>query len=117
MRSGPANMDCSEPLLENPDDLARLEYGRMLWRNPRNQKALLAHWLDPRHPYRERFCERRPLIERVLAADPAADDALESELRQCGHSLRTLMREIPPVFGQFFPGFAAPPSAPESAAT
>ena len=86
----------------NYDDLARLEYGRLLWRKPEGRRSLLAHWTDPRHPYRERFSERRALIERVLDADGADDARLDAELVREGLSLRALMREIPPVFGSFW---------------
>ena len=41
-------------------------------------------------------------MERVLAASPKEDDALDSELRAAGRSLRTVVREIPPVFGSFY---------------
>ena len=30
----------------NYDDLARFEYGRLLWKNPRVRARLLAHWTD-----------------------------------------------------------------------
>jgi hypothetical protein len=55
----------------------------------------------PRHPYRERFLERRSLIEGVLASNESPA-ALDSRLRESGTSLRCLAREIPPVFGSFF---------------
>jgi hypothetical protein len=86
-----------------PEDHARLEYGRMLWKVPRLRERLLRHWTDERHPYRERFLAKwRPLVEKVLEADPAADEQLDLELRASGHSLRSVMREIPPVFGGFY---------------
>jgi len=50
----------------NYDDIARFEYGRMLWRDPDFRARLLRHWLDERHPYRHRFQEQRLLIEEVL---------------------------------------------------
>ena len=78
----------------NYDDLARLEYGRLLWRNPECRERLLRHWLDYRHPYRERFLEHRVEIEQLLAS---TDD----EARR-NTSLRALTREIPPVFGSFW---------------
>ncbi|MCS7049534.1 MAG: hypothetical protein N3A53_04275 [Verrucomicrobiae bacterium] len=70
-------------------DLARLEYGRLLWRNPEMRRRLLEHWLDPRHPYRERFVQHRAEIERVLSS---SDEDVP----------RALLREIPPVFGSFW---------------
>jgi hypothetical protein len=84
-------------------DLARLHYGRIWWRNPAIRESLLKHWTDPRHPYAERFTSRyRPLVERVLSASEADDAELDAELRGAGESLRTVTREIPPVFGSFF---------------
>jgi hypothetical protein len=48
-------------------DLARLEYGRLLWRKARTRERLLRHWTDERHPYRDRFLETwRPVVEEVL---------------------------------------------------
>ncbi|MCB1234153.1 MAG: hypothetical protein KDM91_03695 [Verrucomicrobiae bacterium] len=86
-----------------PEDHARLEYGRLLWKVPRVRRRLLEHWTDPRHPWRDRFLRTwRPLVERLLAADPESDEELDRELRQAGHSLRMVMREIPPVFGGFY---------------
>jgi len=84
-------------------DLSRLHYGRIWWRNPVTREQLLRHWTDPRHPYAERFATRyRPLVERVLASVEADDAALDEALRKEGESLRTVVREIPPVFGSFF---------------
>ena len=85
----------------NYDDLARLEYGRMFWKNPRLRSYLLSHWLDQRHPYRERFVQNRPLIEEILESSEN-DDALDARLHSRGLSLRAVMREIPPVFGSFW---------------
>ena len=85
----------------NYDDLARLRYGRLMWRNPESRDRLVRHWTDPRHPYRERYLEGRAVIEEVLAS--AEDDgALDRRLRERGTSLRAVMREIPPVFGSFW---------------
>jgi len=86
----------------NYDDIARFEYGRRMWRRPAMRARLLAHWTDPHHPYLERFSEQRALIEKVLQSEetPAAIDAW---LRAEGTSLRCLAREIPPVFGSYFP--------------
>ena len=84
-------------------DQARLEYGRLLWKRPAARARLLRHWTDPHHPYAERFArEYRPLVERVLAGTAEEDDALDSELRAHGQSLRSIVREIPPVFGSFY---------------
>ena len=68
-------------MIYNYDDLARLEYGRMLWRNPRLRACLLSHWLDPRHPYRERLLEHRDLIIKALESTEDQDEALDQELR------------------------------------
>ena len=84
----------------NYDDVARFQYGRLLWRQPAMRDRLLAHWLDERHPYSDRFLERKALIEEVLNSNerPAA---LDRRLRRKGTSLRSVVREIPPVFGGF----------------
>ncbi|MEI6085595.1 MAG: hypothetical protein WCS70_15020 [Verrucomicrobiota bacterium] len=81
----------------NYDDLARLEYGQLLWRNPGMRQRLIAHWTDARHPYRERFQEQRELIECVLS-DAVDDETLAAH----GTSRRAIVREIPPVFGSFW---------------
>ena len=79
-------------------DLARLEYGRLLWAKPSTRARLLRHWTSPSHPHHARFAEQRELVEKVLAPD--TDDAsLDAVLRAQGQSLRTAAREIPPVFG------------------
>ena len=85
----------------NYQDVARFEYGRRFWRDPKMRARLLAHWLDERHPYRERFLARRELVERVLNST-GAEQELDLELRRQGTSLRCVVREIPPVFGSFF---------------
>ena len=85
----------------NYDDIARFVYGRRMWRLPDMRARLLSHWLDQRHPYRERFQRGRALIEQVLASDKTAAE-LDGELRKRDTSLRCVAREIPPVFGSFF---------------
>lgn len=85
-----------------PQDGARLEYGRILWRNPQARARLIKHWTDPRHPHHERFEKNRERIESLLRSHPAEDDVLDEALRQEGLSLRVLVREIPPVFGSFW---------------
>lgn len=85
----------------NYDDIARFEYGRRMWRIPEMRERLLAHWLDERHPYRDRFLERRELVEELLASGEAPHE-LDERFRRRGTSLRCLVREIPPVFGSFF---------------
>jgi hypothetical protein len=84
----------------NYDDVARFQYGRLLWRQPDVRARLLAHWLNERHPYRERFLAQRALIEEVLASTEAPE-TLDRRLRLKGTSLRCVARDIPPVFGGF----------------
>ena len=84
-------------------DQARLEYTRLLWKRPAARERLLRHWADARHPYASRFAESyHSVVEQVLNADESNDDALDSELRARGLSLRVVVREIPPVFGSFY---------------
>ena len=84
------------------DDIARFGYGRMMWRRPAMKARLLAHWTDPRHPHCERFAERRALLESVLSSGESVA-LLDARLRESETSLRCVAREIPPVFGSFFP--------------
>ena len=79
-------------------DIARLEYGRLLWKSASARTRLLAHWMNPDHPYAERFGSKRSLVERVLES-ACGDEELDADLRSEGHSLRAVVREIPPVFG------------------
>ena len=85
----------------NYDDIARLDYGRLLWKSPQFRSRLLNHWTDARHPYRERFLQRQSLIEEVLSTEESSE-MLDQRLRERGTSLRCVAREIPPVFGSFF---------------
>jgi hypothetical protein len=85
----------------NYDDIARFEYGRRMWRLPAMRVRLLAHWLDERHPYKDRFLEQREIIEQVLASSMSVNE-LNDDLLNRGTSLRCVAREIPPVFGTFF---------------
>lgn len=85
----------------NPDDIARLVYGRMMWRLPDMRARMLAHWLDDRHPHAERFQERRALIEDLLTSTESDVD-LDLRLRAQGTSLRAAARDIPSIFGSFF---------------
>jgi hypothetical protein len=82
----------------NYADIARLEYGRLLWRNPALRQRLLAHWTSAGNPYAPRFAEKRALVESVLSS-AECDDDLDRSLRSRGQSLRAVVREIPPVFG------------------
>ncbi len=83
------------------DDVARFEYGRRFWRISEMRRRLLAHWLNERHPSRERFLERRGLIEEVLGSAESVP-ALDASLRRRGTTLRCVAREIPVVFGHWF---------------
>lgn len=85
----------------NYDDVARFEYGRRMWWLPDMRARLIAHWTDERHPYRHRFLEQRSLLEEVLSSKESPAE-LEARLRRRGTSLRSVAREIPPVFGSFF---------------
>ena len=86
-----------------PNDWARLQYGRLLWKNPKMRNRLLSHWQDKRHPWHSRFAgERRKQVEKLLLSDSSEDGEIDEKLRQQGSSLRAVMREIPPVFGSFF---------------
>jgi hypothetical protein len=76
------------------EDESRLQYSRILWRNPRTRRRLLYVWEHPDHPHRERFEENRPLVVGLLEhADPSAYVAALGG----AWSLRTLTREIPCV--------------------
>ncbi len=63
----------------NYQDVARLEYGRLLWKSAPLRQRLLAHWVHPDHPYAERFRIRRSLVERILEAT-GSDDELDAHL-------------------------------------
>ena len=93
----------------NYDDIARFEYGRRMWRHADMRARLLAHWLDTRHPYCDRFVRQRELIEEVLMSRESPEELQENLLKR-GTSLRCVAREIPPVFGSFF-SFAPASSA------
>jgi hypothetical protein len=85
----------------NYDDVARLEYGRRLWRDPVMRHRLLKHWTDRRHPHCRRFLEQRAVVEQALTEEGTLEE-LDQRLRQRQSSLRVVIREIPPVFGSFF---------------
>ncbi len=85
----------------NYEDIARFEYGRRMFRRPAMRARMFAHWLDVRHPYRERFIQQRALIEGVLDSEES-EAALHRRLLATGTSLRCVAREIPPVFGAFW---------------
>jgi len=83
-------------------EYAKLEYGRMLWRNPEFRERLLGHWRDPRHPHAERFAEHEADVRCVLESPKGSDAELDARLRQRNLSLRVVVKEIPSVFGSFF---------------
>ena len=85
----------------NYDDIAKFQYGRILWRDLGMRNRLLDHWTDDRHPSRERFREHRQLVEATLASD-LTEAELQNHLLAQGTSLRCVAREIPSVFGSFF---------------
>jgi hypothetical protein len=82
------------------EDEARLQYSRILWKNPRTRRRLLYVWEHPDHPHRERFEENRGLVVGLLeVADP---EAYVESLTPNTWSLRTLTREIPAVIWKFW---------------
>jgi hypothetical protein len=83
-------------------EYARLEYGRLLWRVPSYRERLLRHWRDPRHPHAERFAEREGEVCRILESPKGSDAEMDTELRQRNLSFRTVVKDIPSVFGSFF---------------
>jgi hypothetical protein len=87
-------------LLYDLDDAARLQYSRILWKNPQLRRRLLYVWEHPEHPHRERFEENRAQVEGLLECeDPRAYiEAVAGEK----WSLRALTREIPCVIWEFW---------------
>ena len=83
-------------------EYAKLEYGRILWRNLEFRERLLRHWRDPRHPHAERFAEHETDVRYILESPKGSDHDLDTELQQRGLSLRVVVKEIPSVFGSFF---------------
>src|SRR5450631_3034572 len=82
------------------DDEARLQYSRILWRNPRTRSRLLYVWEHPEHPHRERFEENRALVVGLLEGENP--QAYVDSLQPRKWSLRTLTREIPSVIWEFW---------------
>jgi hypothetical protein len=83
-------------------EYAKLEYGRLLWRDPLFRERLLRHWTDPRHPHAERFAAHAVEVRHALESSKGSDEQLDAELRTRGSSLRAVVKEIPSVFGSFF---------------
>lgn len=77
--------------------LAKLEYGRMLWKSEGGRKKLLDNWTHPAHPHCDRFPSNRLLVEMLLSTDTDYD-TLDMDLRNHGTSLRAAMRELPSYF-------------------
>jgi hypothetical protein len=82
------------------DDEARLQYSRILWKNPRTRRRLLYVWEHPDHPHRERFEENRSLVVGLLEGENP--QAYVDSLVPPKWSLRTLTREIPSVIWEFW---------------
>jgi len=80
------------------DDDARLEYGRLLWRNPEGRRRLLYVWEHPDHPHRETFARQREMIVRLLECP----DPIQYVKAFPQWSLRTMTREIPPIIGSLW---------------
>jgi hypothetical protein len=83
-----ATQDAVDPVwgpYPNYDDLARFQYGRMLWRLPDVRARLIRPWTDERHPYHERFLEQRGLIEEVLCSTESPEE-LDRRLRAQGRA-------------------------------
>ena len=83
-------------------EYAKLEYGRMVWRDPEFRERLMRHWKDPRHPHAERFVEHEANVRYILESPKDSDAVLDAVLRKRGSSLRAVVKEIPSVFGSFF---------------
>jgi hypothetical protein len=80
----------------NFEDEARLQYSRILWKNPRTRRRLLHVW---EHPHRERFEENRELVVGFL--EGAGPQVYVESLAPKKWSLRTLTREIRRVIWKF----------------
>jgi hypothetical protein len=83
-------------------EYAKLEYGRMVWRDPEFRERLLRHWRDPRHPHAERFADHEADVRYILESPIGSDKELDAELRRRNLSLSVVVKEIPSVFGSFF---------------
>jgi hypothetical protein len=83
------------------EDAARLQYPRILWKNPRTRRRLLYVWDRPDNPHRERFEENGELIVGCLECEnPQA--YVDSVACGAKWSLRALTREIPCVIWEFW---------------
>ena len=61
-------------------------------------QRLLAHWNNPEHPYQQRFLANQALIEEALGSQ-SSEEELDEGFRKRNLNLRTVAKEIPPVFG------------------
>ncbi len=61
----------------NYRDIARFEYGRLLWKKPEARRRLLAHWENPDHPHAERFDENKCLVCEILES-PLSEAELDA---------------------------------------
>lgn len=83
------------------EDEARLQYSRILWKNPGTRRRPLHVWEHPEHPHRERFEENRELVVGFLECEnPQA--YVDSVAGRDNWSLRTLTREIPCMIWEFW---------------
>jgi len=64
----------------NYDDIAKLEYGRLLWKSARGRRLLLSNWTHPDHPHKNRFLRNRRLIKELLGST-LPDSDLDASLR------------------------------------
>ena len=81
------------PTDEQLEELARREYSRLLWRNPKNRHRLLYMWEHPKHPDRERFkAERRFIVSLMECADPKS---FAASLPEKSWSIQALSRHVP----------------------
>lgn len=92
------------------DDDTRLQYGRLIWRNPVGRRRLLYVWEHADHPHRETFAAQREMVLGLLeCADP-----FEYLKGFPGWSLRTMTREIPAVIWSLWDesanGYSSAPS-------
>jgi hypothetical protein len=85
----------------NLEDEARLQYSRILWKNPRTRRRLLYVWEHAEHPHRDRFKENRALVVGFLECENP-QLYIDSVAGRSKWSLRTLTREIPSVIWEFW---------------
>lgn len=79
-------------------DIARFEYGRLLWRNPSARKRLLAHWSNSEHPHEQRFLANPILIEAVFGLE-SRELATDERFKKTETQPPGRCEKIPPVFG------------------